>query len=80
MYFELPQPSNLTSRLDRKHRDVVKLAPLWTIVTNLCRFNKWGVKHFFSKNLYQCNIDTVCSKNKHPEIFLGKAKNRSLEG
>jgi len=33
---------------------------------------KWGVKHFFPKTLYQSNIDTVCNKNKHPEIFLGK--------
>jgi len=24
--------------------------------------------------LYQCNIDTVCSKNTHPEICLGKEK------
>jgi len=33
-----------------------------------------GSKTFFPKTLYQCNIDAVCSKNKHPEKFVSKEK------
>jgi len=38
-------------------------------------FQKMGSKTFFFQKLCtSANIDTVCSKNKHPEIIFDKEK------